>query len=65
MLRHAPRDYVRMRPPRVHAVLVHRLLQLSASARALVELAAVIGREFTLDLLIEVNITMKITRNRT
>ena len=55
MQRHAPLDDVRMLPPRVHAVLVHRLLQLSASARALVELAAVIGREFTLDLLIAVS----------
>ena len=39
-------------PPRVHAVLVGRLLQLSASARAFVELAATIGCAFTLDLLI-------------
>ncbi|HEY6354515.1 MAG TPA: 6-hydroxy-D-nicotine oxidase, partial [Burkholderiaceae bacterium] len=38
-------------PPLVHAVLVGRLLQLSASAREFVELAATIGREFTLDLL--------------
>src|SRR5256884_9532708 len=38
-------------PPRVHAVLVGRLLQLSASAREFVELAATIAREFTLDLL--------------
>ncbi len=42
-------------PPRVHAVLVGRLLQLSASARGFVELAATIGREFTLDLLIAVS----------
>jgi DNA-binding SARP family transcriptional activator/predicted ATPase len=39
-------------PPRVHAVLAGRLLQLSPGARALAELAATIGREFTLDLLI-------------
>ena len=36
----------------MHAVLVGRLQQLSASARAFVELAATIGRAFTLDLLI-------------
>lgn len=39
-------------PPRVYAVLVGRLLQLSASARGFVELAATVGREFTLDLLL-------------
>ncbi len=44
-------------PPGVHAVLVGRLLQLSASARKIVELAATIGREFTLDLLIGVGNT--------
>jgi DNA-binding SARP family transcriptional activator/tetratricopeptide (TPR) repeat protein len=38
-------------PPRMQAVLAGRLLQLSDSARAFVELAATIGREFTLDLL--------------
>src|SRR5712692_10437503 len=38
-------------PPRVHAVLAGRLLQLSDSAREFVEFAATIGREFTLDLL--------------
>jgi DNA-binding SARP family transcriptional activator len=42
----------RMLPPRVHAVLVGRLQQLSSSARTFVECAATIGREFTLDLLI-------------
>ncbi|HEV2581441.1 MAG TPA: BTAD domain-containing putative transcriptional regulator, partial [Ktedonobacteraceae bacterium] len=46
-----PLDDARTLPPRVHAVLVGRLLQLSASAREFVELAATIGREFTLDLL--------------
>jgi len=44
-------DGVRTLPPRVHAVLSGRLLQLSVSARWFVELAATIGREFTLDLL--------------
>src|SRR5262249_41526140 len=39
-------------PPRVHAVLAGRFQQLSTSAREFVELAAIIGREFTLDLLI-------------
>jgi predicted ATPase/DNA-binding SARP family transcriptional activator len=47
-------DDARTIPPRVHAVLVGRLLQLSASAREFAELAATIGREFTLDLLIGV-----------
>ncbi len=49
--RQPPLDDARTLPPRVHAVLAGRLLQLSASARAFVELAATIGREFTLDLL--------------
>jgi len=50
--RQPPLEDARTLPPRVHAVLVGRLLQLSASARELVELAAIIGREFTLDFLI-------------
>ena len=50
--RQLPFDDARKLPPRVHAVLVGRLLQLSASAREFVELAATIGREFSLDLLI-------------
>src|SRR3989440_2594005 len=50
--RQAPLNDARTLPPRVHTVLVGRLMQLSASARACVELAATIGREFTLDLLI-------------
>src|SRR6266516_3488401 len=50
--RQPPLDDAQALPPRVHAVLVGRLLQLSASAREFVELAATIGREFTLDLLI-------------
>jgi DNA-binding SARP family transcriptional activator/predicted ATPase len=49
--RQLPLDVTRTLPSRVHAVLIGRLLQLSASARWLVELAATIGREFTLDLL--------------
>ncbi len=49
--RQPPLDDARTLPPRVHAVLVGRLLQLSPSAREFVELAATIGREFTLDLL--------------
>ena len=52
--RQPPLDDARTLPPRVHAVLVGRLLQLSASAREFVEFAATIGREFTLDLLITV-----------
>jgi predicted ATPase/DNA-binding SARP family transcriptional activator len=52
--RQPPLDDARTLPPRVHAVLAGRLLQLSASARGFVELAATIGREFTLDLLITV-----------
>jgi DNA-binding SARP family transcriptional activator len=52
--RQPPLDGARTLPPRVHAVLVGRLLQLSASARGFVELAATIGREFTLELLISV-----------
>jgi DNA-binding SARP family transcriptional activator/predicted ATPase len=50
--RQPPLDEARTLPPRVHAVLVGRLHQLSTSARELVECAATIGREFTLDLLI-------------
>src|SRR5207249_5585907 len=52
--RQLPIEDTRRLPPRVHAVLVGRLLQLSASAREFVELAATIGRAFTLDLLITV-----------
>ncbi len=46
-----PLAEARTLPPRMHAILVGRLLKLSASACTFVELAAVIGREFTLDLL--------------
>ena len=49
--RQAPLDDVRTLPPRMRAVLAGRLLQLSPSARAFVDLAATIGRAFTLDLL--------------
>ncbi len=52
--RQPPLDDARTLPPRVHAVLVGRLLQLSASARGFVELAATIGRAFTVDLLITI-----------
>ncbi len=52
--RQVPLDDARTLPPRVHAVLVGRLLQLSTAAQAFVELAATIGRAFTLDLLIAV-----------
>jgi DNA-binding SARP family transcriptional activator/predicted ATPase len=52
--RQAQPDGARKLPPRVHAVLIGRLLQLSASARMFIELATIIGREFTLDLLITV-----------
>jgi DNA-binding SARP family transcriptional activator len=38
-------------PPRMHAVLQSRLAQLSPAARDLAALAAVIGREFTFDVL--------------
>src|SRR6266516_1859964 len=50
--RQTPPDDAQTLPPRVHAVLVSRLLQLSAPSHEFVELAATIGREFTFDLLI-------------
>jgi len=53
--RQPPLDDAPTLPPRMHAVLVGRLLQLSDSARWFVELAATIGRAFTLDLLIGVS----------
>jgi DNA-binding SARP family transcriptional activator/predicted ATPase/DNA-binding XRE family transcriptional regulator len=40
-------------PPRVHAVIVGRLVQLSPQARKIAELGAVIGRAFPLDLLLQ------------
>lgn len=40
-------------PPRVQAVIETRLAQLSPAARELADLAAVVGREFTFDLLLE------------
>lgn len=42
-------------PPRLHAILQGRLARLSSPARAVVESAAVIGREFDLDLLRKVS----------
>lgn len=42
----------RVLPPRVHAVIVGRLVQLSPQARKVAEIGAAIGRAFTLDLLI-------------
>ncbi len=50
--RQTPPDDAQTLPPRVHAVLVSRLLQLSAPSHEFVELAATIGRAFTFDLLI-------------
>ena len=50
-------EETRKLPPRVHAVLASRLQRISASAREFVELAAIIGREFPLDLLITVSNT--------
>lgn len=50
--RHLPADALEVLPSRVQAVLVGRLLQLSAPAQEVAKLAATIGREFTLDLLI-------------
>jgi DNA-binding SARP family transcriptional activator/predicted ATPase len=44
-------DDARTLPPRVYAVLAGRLQQLSVSAHEFVELAATVGRAFTLDLL--------------
>jgi DNA-binding SARP family transcriptional activator len=41
-------------PPRMQAVILQRLSQLSASARRIAEIGAVYGRPFSLDLLIEV-----------
>lgn len=42
-------------PPRLKAILERRLSRLSSSARAVVESAAVIGREFDIDLLRQVS----------
>jgi DNA-binding SARP family transcriptional activator/predicted ATPase len=46
-------DDVQLPPPRVHAVILGRLVQLSSEARAVAEIAAVIGRAFSLDLLLQ------------
>jgi DNA-binding SARP family transcriptional activator len=40
-------------PPRVHAVILGRLVQLSPQARNVAEIGAVIGRAFPLDLLLQ------------
>jgi len=45
-------DESHMLPPRVHAVILRRLAQLSPSARKVAELGAAIGRAFPLDLLL-------------
>jgi predicted ATPase/DNA-binding SARP family transcriptional activator len=50
---HAPAaDDAPRLPPRVHAVLAARLAQLSPSTRELAALAAAVGREFRLDVLL-------------
>jgi predicted ATPase/DNA-binding SARP family transcriptional activator len=49
---HLPADALEALPARVHAVLIGRLLQLSTSAQEVAKLAATMGREFTLDLLL-------------
>ncbi len=48
---HRSADAPAVLPSRVHAALAGRLLQLSASAQEFAKVAATIGREFTLDLL--------------
>jgi DNA-binding SARP family transcriptional activator/predicted ATPase len=40
-------------PPRVHAVILGRLIQLSPEARKVAEIGAIIGRAFPLDLLLQ------------
>lgn len=49
---HLPIADAQTLPPRMYAVLAGCLLHVSAPSRELVELAAVIGREFSMDLLI-------------
>jgi predicted ATPase len=44
---------VQLPPPRVHAVILGRLVQLSPQARKVAEIGAVIGRAFPLDLLLQ------------
>ena len=46
-------DDVQMPPPRVHAVILGRLVQLSPQARKVAEIGAVIGRAFPIDLLLQ------------
>ncbi|MEZ4861801.1 MAG: BTAD domain-containing putative transcriptional regulator [Caldilineaceae bacterium] len=43
-------------PPKVYAVIQHRLAQLSPSARALASLAATMGRAFTFDVLVAASV---------
>ena len=50
----ATSDDVQMPPPRVHAVIIGRLVQLSPQARNVAEIGAVIGRAFPLELLLRV-----------
>jgi DNA-binding SARP family transcriptional activator/predicted ATPase len=47
----SPSSNLQSLPPRVHAVIVTRLAQLSAPARELAGLAATVGRAFTFDVL--------------
>ena len=47
-------DDAQLPPPRVHAVIVGRLVQLSPQARSVAEIGAAIGRAFPLDLLLQV-----------
>jgi len=46
-------DDAHLPPPRVHAVILGRLVQLSPQARNVAEIGAVIGRAFPLDLLLQ------------
>ncbi|MCP4422268.1 MAG: AAA family ATPase [Chloroflexi bacterium] len=52
---HNPQSAIKNLPPKVRAVIELRLSQLSSLARELIDLAAVIGRSFTFDLLNEAN----------
>ena len=47
----AARSDARFLPPKVQATIQYRLSQLSANAQALIQIAAVIGREFTFEVL--------------
>ncbi|MCB0063457.1 MAG: AAA family ATPase [Caldilineaceae bacterium] len=48
-----PVDNLQVLPPKVFAVIQHRLAQLSPAARRLVALAATIGRSFAFDVLVK------------